>query len=349
MKRKEKYKKPPKYILVINSIKKQIFENPFFKRIKFSEERRAFTLENASSKKIILEGLASTALPRIFWPTYVYERNIYSGSTGVKNSFEGLKRGELVHQQMRDYINMKEEYFVKKYKSKNLHSYVEKLANALTEWKLVPIEGLAELPLGDEDLKVGTALDCLCVHVETGDVILIEWKCGFDHYLIIGNDSLKGSEFLSEYSNCPLHQAFLQIAFTRYFLQRNYNVKVKKALVVNVTQNGVTPHELDSKIWSNIELLYLDFLKSKRDSKKKKKKSLTPDPNEKKKTINQKQPKLTIGKKINSNLLNKKSKILFKNGKKNKGSLKLKKTIKKKTTKPDFINNKKFLVDLTDT
>lgn len=60
----------------------------------------------------------------------------------------------------------------------------EVIRQALTEAELVPI--YAQLPVGDEALRVATMVDLVCRDME-GRIVLVELKCGFDDYFHVPN------------------------------------------------------------------------------------------------------------------------------------------------------------------
>jgi hypothetical protein len=69
-----------------------------------------------------------------------------------------------------------------------------------------------QFPVGCEALRLGTAIDLICVHQTSRQVILVEVKTGGANYLMKACGPLNPP--FHEHNDCLLHQWFLQLAFT---------------------------------------------------------------------------------------------------------------------------------------
>jgi hypothetical protein len=243
--------------------------NPRNRNIRFSSYSRCFKLEirdestinsnnnNGTEKKrkeIILSGLLPS-LKRVFWPDYQYIPTKYGGNTGVRSSFEGRMRGTLVHDQIRSYINESEKDFLKKHET--LHFYTKKAIIAMKEWELRPIA--AEFIIYDEDAKIATSIDALCID-KNYDLVIIDWKCGYDHFIMRATCTMKGP-LENKYSDCPLHQAYLQVLMNKVILEKFYGINVNKCYVVQITKDGISNFSPPSDFIENRFQLY-DYMVS---------------------------------------------------------------------------------------
>lgn len=254
----------------------KLVESGYLNRLKYSPVHNSFVLhpKKKDDKEIRLSGITKK-LKKHFYPNYVYSRNRYSTGTGVRNASEGRNRGTIVHRQIRDFFNMSDTKFFDRYRSptakkkdplkEEIHEYTQKLVLAMDKWGLEPI--VSELPVMDLKRKVATAVDGLCIDKKTGSLVMLEWKCGFDHYLNQGNAQMLGPKTLTKYSNCPLNQAKLQLAFTKDMFEKTYDIPVEYAWVINLTQQAVMPHSLNSDFTQVVEKCYPYFNVPKKKKK----------------------------------------------------------------------------------
>lgn len=212
--------------------------------------------ERSTVDGVKLRGITKL-LTAIFWPNYRFKRDHYSTTTGVNNNHEGLSRGSLVHRQMRDYFNLTKEQFESIHE--NPHVFTEKLMRALTIYHLTPV--IAEFPIYDRRTKVATAIDAIAVD-RNRKLCIIEFKSGMDHYLNKGNAPMNGP-LAGLYSNCPLHQAWLQLLLELVILERNYKLKITDVLayVIVVNLEGVVPYELPCDMIERRKEIYEYFVR----------------------------------------------------------------------------------------
>lgn len=262
---KNKTKNTPMVVNDANVRLVSLLEHPRNKSIYFDPFRRSFIYNVSKKKKLALKGL-NPALKSVFWPDYEYTPSAYrSGGTGVKNSWDGLARGKYVHSQIEDYINLPIKDFMKKHET--LHNYTKKAIIAMRQWKLLPCR--AEFKIYDLESFVATKLDALLLD-EKGEFCLFDWKCGLDDYILKGVGMMRGP--MSKYSDCPLHQAYLQILFEMVWLKKHYNFVIPNLYVVQIIQDGIIAHPLPSSLVENSEEIYQFFnseLKRLKDNKAK--------------------------------------------------------------------------------
>lgn len=255
------------------AVAERLLKGPNFGKVRYSKQHGSFVSKqkdkSGTTKDVKLSGLTNI-LKRHFWPNYKYSRNRYSTGTGARNAHEGRLRGTVVHKQIRDFFNLDEETFFAKYKlagnkkksdkhKENIHEYTHKLILAMKKWKIAPI--VSEIPCMDMDIKTGTAADGLCIDQKTGGLIMFEWKCGFDHYFLRGNGYMKGPEALTKFSNCPMYQSQLQLAFTKHMFEKTHLIQVDAAWVLNITQDGIVTYPLEREL-QNTTKSCIEFIKS---------------------------------------------------------------------------------------
>jgi hypothetical protein len=254
--------------------------HPLNLKVKFNYMSQGFLFEVDSKKKIKMQGF-KPVLSKVFWPNYVYTRTKYSESTGVSSSQEGLERGKIVHKQIQDYYTLSSAAFLKKYG--DIHPYAKKAIAALKKWGYLPWK--SEFKIVCKELRIATAIDLIAT--KNGKLCLIEFKTGQDGYINVGNSNMIGPESLSKkYSNCPLHQAYLQVLLSAIILDKVYGVKVDECLVVHIQKEMTTPYvvptdlvKISDDIITAIARYRINADKAKAEKKKRKrvtKKKTTP-------------------------------------------------------------------------
>ena len=156
-----------------------------------------------------------------------------------------------MHKQLRDYINLSRKKFVKKTGKEEIHDFTKKAIIALNMWELKPKK--AELPICDTDNNIGTAIDAICTNTRK-EIVLVEWKCGFDGYFEKGNEYMAAP--LGGVLNSPLNQAFCQIIIEAEILRRFYNTDVKCLYVIQINKSGIYPHIVPDNFLALSTIIY---------------------------------------------------------------------------------------------
>lgn len=91
----------------------------------------------------------------------------------------------------------------------------------------------SELPLWNEDWRVATAIDLLCVDVRRSRLVLVELKNGFEgeEYGPHATDARMRAP-LDDLRDCPMHRHQLQLLAMRLMLSERYGVDVDESCVV---------------------------------------------------------------------------------------------------------------------
>lgn len=183
----------------------------------------------------------------------------------VRSLSEGTIRGQLMHQELRKYVDKPAEYLNKaktreKRTGKKLYATVINGIGTLKKNKLVPL--LAEVPVGDVNRHNATAIDALCVHTETGRLAIVEWKTGYTGCFEISNGTLNlpVEHFRNgdndRIPNSPRNQAQCQLAITVLFFERIFGITPGYACVIHANDHGATLYPLRSDFYRSRQVLY---------------------------------------------------------------------------------------------
>lgn len=249
----------------------QSFRNILLERVKphffFDENRRCFKLNRMNGKPKTVKGLVPS-LRKVFYDQYNYlKANTKTGKRRkkkvrreeeedeedvVKDVYGGTVRGTIVHKQL---AMLAENCSLEEFQSQFIavHPYTIKGFKFLKEMGLTPIA--AEVPIGDPNMMVGTAIDMICLDPNER-VVLIEWKTGMDESFTKGDKNMDGPALLN---NCPMNQACLQLLFGKMMLERNYGLRSSIDLVVHIRKDGVKPIPIPENILAQKTRLYEYF------------------------------------------------------------------------------------------
>lgn len=234
----------------------QLIIHPNRSLVQFSKLSKCFMLkkntEAGGFKK--LRGLLPL-LRKVYWPDYVYTEgdSNYHVSTGAGGLKEGINRGKLVHRQLRDFTNKSEKYF-RSVHGPSIHDYTLNVVKAKLEWGTTT--GVAEFPLFDEELGIGTAADDISLQ-GNNTIVVSDWKVGQDSSFRVGSGPMKG--VLSHLSNSPFNQACVQLLFNYIFLLKTYGLRPDKLYAVQICTSGVDPREVPWPLIENANSIYNDF------------------------------------------------------------------------------------------
>jgi hypothetical protein len=248
-----------------------LLSNPRNKRVRYFHPAKCFMLtvevdSNGKRKKEKKLCGITRIMGKYFWPDYEYKRDRYNLGTGAHSKEDGIERGVTVHRQLRDYANLSAKDFKKKHPLEDIHDYTRYAIKTLKLWKLKPV--CAEFIIYDEDNGIATAIDMICTPTASkgGEIILLDWKCGFDHYMVKSNNAdMKGP--LKEYSCCPLYQGYYQLAIESAILSTKYGITPSKCIVVQLSQEQVNPYIVPTEVLNASVELY-DFMVASRMEEK---------------------------------------------------------------------------------
>lgn len=243
-----------------------------------------YHLDPATGQYAVLSGL----LPRlraVFWPHsshHAQRKNTLKPAKGGKTRapppkrakrgpaasargrFAGLIKGTQVHREMRDLVVLDRKNFRKEHRA-GMHDYTARLMRVIVErQKWTPF--LAEFPVYDEALGVGTAVDMVAVN-ERGELILLEYKTGYKNAFEGADGQMAHS--LAALSNTVRNQATLQVVCAALILSRRYAVPLHamQMYVMRVDDEAVeltpVPREFVARLGGAIYSDLLHFQRNK--------------------------------------------------------------------------------------
>lgn len=240
----------------------QLLNHPIHETIFFCSKSRCFKRKK-SDTEIKVKGLLPV-LKKSCWSNYEYTPSEYkTKKTGIWNSSEGIARGTRVHKEIEVVVNRGWEE-AKLFFGEKLHPFTTKAIIAMREWKWQPI--ISEMIAYDPFMDVATKIDLICLD-KNKDIVLVEWKCGMDNYISRGNAPMQGP-LGKYYSNSPLHQAYVQLLFTKMFVEKGYGVFPKKSYVIQIHTDGITPYTIPETMKYYQESVYEYVLFCRRSAKK---------------------------------------------------------------------------------
>jgi len=123
-----------------------------------------------------------------------------------------------------------------------MHAYTRKLLDQFKVWGWRPKVG--QLVVADTvyNSRLATALDLVMIDA-TGAEVAVEIKSGYHGYWDQGSDFLNAP--LATVRNCPLNHAQLQLAMGVVLARGDVRVRLTKAFVVRVEEEGVFRYPLE--------------------------------------------------------------------------------------------------------
>lgn len=209
-------------------IGRALLDHPRHKLVKDTEG--AFYYEDPGGKYRILQGL----LPRLkslYWPTGSY-KNLQKKTKGIvkrtkkrrgRGRFQGLIRGKEVHKQLKDFVQLDGKNFAKRHPN-GLHDYTERVLKAMVGRMGLRVF-VPEMPIYDEVIRVGTAVDKICLDKD-GNLVLLEFKTGYKDYFYNQDGFMRHS--LKEFANSMKNRATLQLASAALILEKAYQIPLSK-------------------------------------------------------------------------------------------------------------------------
>ncbi len=202
------------------------------------------------------------------WPDYSFDRaSRIAGipaaakvKTGLRRPGDGRSRGSKVHATIRTLVNagksllrvpvaqraQRTAALLRPIHGNQISQLAVNFFFSLKSQSLHPL--YAEFVDGYEGAKLATAIDLLAVHTDAKGrktLSVVEVKTGGDNYFCDGSGPLRGPAKATLHNNCPLSQAFLQLAFCRQMLVDNYRgVRIGPCFVAQVRQGDTVFYEL---------------------------------------------------------------------------------------------------------
>jgi hypothetical protein len=139
----------------------------------------------------------------------------------------------------------------------------------------------AEFDLYDQDLRIGTSIDMICLNEKTGRLVLLELKTGYSDYWRSSDSRLLGS--MHRMNNSPCSLAVLQLLASTMLLLRHHHLRIDELelYVLRIDEQSIESHKLDNRVSKeSLQGIYQDLLQQRQQqasdtsaAKKKKKKN----------------------------------------------------------------------------
>ena len=173
-------------------------------------------------------------LQKAYYPHYRYR----GGAKGERGKGpKGMRRGTLVDVDVRKYVRALESGEA----WRPSHPLTTKFVQALKVLRLHPVA--AQTLVGDPAEGLGTGVDLVAMDEASGELVLVELKCGFNSYADKGTGHMLHE--LSAYPNSPRYQHQAQLAVTAELFRRTFGVAPRTAYVLCANDHGVSYHELE--------------------------------------------------------------------------------------------------------
>lgn len=170
----------------------------------------------------------------------------------------GAEHGSLVHDQLHRAVGYMRTLGAKEGTSKFMRSCrtpdpcVLRVLDVLAAKGWTPVA--SEFKIWNEDWRVATAIDLLCVDVVRGLLILIELKNGFEgeEYGVHAVDKPLSAP-LESLRDCPMHRHQLQLLCMRLMLSERYGVEVDHACIILTRSKACDTLLIDEDPWCKDE------------------------------------------------------------------------------------------------
>jgi hypothetical protein len=247
----------------------KLVNNPRNQFIKFNGN--SFIVTNQHSGKACAYSGLTKKLKRVFYPnTEEDPRKRGSPAPGTLKSpyykpskmkrtclLYGKDHGKAVHEQLELYTNLINN-------GKSLDEFHQRVGDALDPCTIrilnlfaakgwVPV--VAEQQIWDEDMGVATAVDSIVLDSNTGKLILIELKNGFEGqaYGPSPDNNEKLPEPLSDITNCPMFRHMLQVMCMRMILTKKYKFSVDEAYIIRTLSKECKTECISMSPWCKVK------------------------------------------------------------------------------------------------
>ncbi len=164
-----------------------------------------------------------------------------------RGRFYGVIRGDEVHNEIQDFIDLDRNAFTKKHPE--IHDFTKRILLFISDRKWLPF--LTEFPVFDEDIRMATSIDLVCLDIVTGKVIFLEFKTGYAGYFDKYNAYMRKS--LSKLTNSPSNQAHIQLITSVLITMKSHRISVDEfeMYVIRVDDMCLSPHKVSNDYLSN--------------------------------------------------------------------------------------------------
>ena len=172
------------------------------------------------------------------------EKKKVNTTTVGKGRFFGSIQGTRIHAELEDFILLDDKNFKKKHPA--LHPWTKRILEyVICQMKWFPIQ--CEYPVFDEDLRMATKMDLMCVDPATGELRFIELKTGYK--ATFENSDGRMSKCLRFMPNSPLNWANIQLTATVIMLLRqipSINIDQTQSFVIRIDDDDIYAYHIDN-------------------------------------------------------------------------------------------------------
>ncbi len=172
------------------------------------------------------------------------EKKKVNTTTVGKGRFFGSIQGTRIHKELDDYILLDDKNFKKK--NGTLHPWTKRILEYLIcQQKWLPL--VCNYPVFDEDLRMATMFDMICVDPATGELRFLEFKTGYKNNFE-NSDGLM-SKCLSFMPNSPLNWANIQLTASVIMLLRqnpSINLQETSSHVIRIDDDDLFSYHIDN-------------------------------------------------------------------------------------------------------
>jgi hypothetical protein len=162
-----------------------------------------------------------------------------------KGRFFGSIQGSRIHGELDDFITFDGEAFLKRHPQ--MHPWTKRiLLYVMTEMHWYPLE--CEFKLYDETLRIGTAIDMICVNPHTGHLIFLEFKTGYKTYFEQHDGFMK--RCLCFMPNSPLNWANIQLTSAVLMLLKQWPtipLAHTASYVIRIDDENLVSYHIDNQ------------------------------------------------------------------------------------------------------
>ena len=169
-----------------------------------------------------------------------------SSSDHGRGKHFGLIRGTKIHEQLNDYILFDKPNFLKKHI--NIHPWTKKIFGFIKSKGWCPLVG--EFNLYDPALNMGTSVDIVFVSMDTGHLILLEIKTGYNGYFEENDGCYMEGPLNGVLENSPINWAILQIVFSTILVVMYHKIELTyiEAWVLRIDTNDIQKIKIENNI-----------------------------------------------------------------------------------------------------
>ena len=160
-------------------------------------------------------------------PTKKRRRGKGRGLRGKRRA--GLTLGKQVHMEIKRCIKSDKDIDTMAHQ---LHPHTVLFFEELRQNNLEAVD--AEFVIYDEDARVGTRCDVVCVHKPTNKLVPVEVKTGYFHHMYRYTGTMRAP--FQNVTNCAFNQAMAQIGFVCAALSKKYRVPTMMGLLIVVDE-----------------------------------------------------------------------------------------------------------------